>query len=305
LRRRGTPCIVIVAMRWRLVPIGLAAALGAVVLAQQPETEPPADLSGHWAGSAKFQTDGTAPCRYEGGVDPPSLVVELHSDGTGRLRLNLEAPAGTSCPPVVIESPVADATLTPTTARFKDSAGREWDLALQAGALRGLFSGTDGSGELSLQRRRAGQRAAAAAKSPEPTPTPGSSPSPSASPSPSPAAGPAGSPSGTKGPGKKSRLLGFVGANIVALGALLANSHATQDKSTGTSAFVCSPRSCLIGAPGEPCDCTSTITTGQDCGQTTGGVPVRGACALPNLPCQALLSCNNGVCEDRLGSCPF
>jgi hypothetical protein len=107
------------------------------------------------------------------------------------------------------------------------------------------------------------------------------------------------------GPGLKAGTLGIIGANVVGLGALLAASGALQDESAGTSQLVCSPRQCLIGGPGEPCDCTATITTGAACGQTTSGVPVRGACALPELPCQALLSCNNGVCEDRLGSCPF
>jgi hypothetical protein len=103
----------------------------------------------------------------------------------------------------------------------------------------------------------------------------------------------------------KSGLLGFVGANIIGLGALVIASEATQDENTGTTTLICSPRACLIGAPGEPCDCTTTITTGQACGQTNAGVPINGACVLPDLPCQALLSCNNGVCEDRLGSCPF
>ncbi len=289
-------------MRWRLLPIGLAAALGAVALAQQSEPEPASDLTGRWAGSAKFQTEGAAPCRYEGGADPPSLTLELRADGTGRLRLNLEPPAGTSCPAVAFESDVAEATLTPTTARFKDAREREWNLALQAGVLRGLFSGTDGSGELELHRRRSGRRAAGAEKAPAPGPTP--SPGASASPSPSPETAAAGA-AGTKGPGMKKGLIGFVGANIVGLGALLATSAATQDDSAGTSTLVCSPRACIIGAPGEPCDCTSTITTGQACGLTEAGIPIRGTCVLPDLPCQALLSCNNSVCEDRLGSCPF
>ncbi len=280
-------------MRWRLLPIGLAAALGAVALAQQSEPEPTSDLTGRWTGSAKFQSEGAAPCRYEGGADPPSLTLELRADGTGRLRLNLETPAGTTCPAVAFESDVAEATLTPTTARFKDAREREWNLALQAGVLRGLFSGTDGSGELELHRRRGGRRAAAAEKTPAPSPTPGPSPSPEAG------AG------GAKGPGMKKGLIGFVGANIVGLGALLAASQATQDDSAGTTTLVCSPRACIIGAPGEPCDCTSTITTGQACGLTDAGVPIRGPCVLPDLPCQALLSCNNSVCEDRLGSCPF
>src|SRR5262245_14974522 len=296
-------------MRWRTLPIGLAAALGAAALPQQPEPKPPESLAGRWTGSAKFQTEGGTPCRYEGGSDPPALVLELHSDGSGRIRLTLDPPAGTECAPIAVDSPLSDASLSASTAFFKDTQGREWNLALQAGVLRGLFSGSDGSGELTLQRRGSGERRAAAEKAaPSPSPSPTASPSPSPSPSPStPAAagGTGGAAGGAKGPGMKAGTLGFIGANIVALGALLGVTHATQDQSAGTSTLVCSPRVCLIGAPGEPCDCTSTITTGQDCGQTQTGIPIRGACALPDLPCQALLSCNNNICEDRLGSCPF
>jgi hypothetical protein len=28
-------------------------------------------------------------------------------------------------------------------------------------------------------------------------------------------------------------------------------------------------------------------------------------CNLPSLPCESDLSCNNGLCEDRFGRCPF
>ncbi|HET7291045.1 MAG TPA: hypothetical protein VFM88_01345 [Vicinamibacteria bacterium] len=299
-------------MRWRTMPIGLAAALGAAALAQQPESEPAGGLAGRWTGAAKLQTDGAKPCRYEGGLDPPSLILELRADGGGRLRMNLETPVGTACPPVAVDSPVIDTALTPTTASFKDAQGREWNLALQAGVLRGLFSGTDLSGELTLSRRRGPERRAAAAKAAAPGTPPSPSPSPGPSPSPEPPAeaggtaeGKGGAGSMPKGPGLKSGALGFVAANVVGLGALLAVNRAAQDDSAGTSTLICSPRSCVIGAPGEPCDCTSLITTGADCGQTDAGVPIRGACAPPVLPCQALLSCNNGVCEDRLGSCPF
>ncbi len=163
-------------MRWRTMPIGLAAALGAAALAQQPEPEAAGGLVGRWAGSAKFQTDGGQACRYDGGADPPSLTLELRSDGSGRLRLNLDPPAGTSCPPIAVESALTGATLTPTTAVFQDAQGREWNLALQAGVLRGLFSGSDGSGELALSKRRGGERRArpdtAAAASPSPSPSP-------------------------------------------------------------------------------------------------------------------------------------
>lgn len=260
----------------------------------------PRGLAGRWQGSAKYQTDAGALCRYEGAADPPALILELRPDG-GQLKLALPAPPGTQCPPFAIDSALGDVTLTESTASFRDAQGRQWNLALQAGVLRGLMSGQDGSGELALQRQRP-QRAAAA--EPRAVPDAPAAQAPAASPEPG-AAAPAAAAGKSGGPGLKAGTLGIIGANIVGLGALLAVNQAVQDESAGTSTLICSPRQCLIGGPGEPCDCTSTITTGQACGDTTTGVPVGGACLLPNLPCQALLSCNNFVCEDRLGSCPF
>ncbi len=307
-------------MRSRL-PLVLVLLLGVPSGAQEPATQPapsaspgpereprePRGLTGRWVGSAKYQTDGAAACRYEGTAEPPSLTLDLRPDG-GQVRAALPAPPGTQCPPLLIESALREVSLTPSTASFSDAQGRQWNLALQVGVLRGLVSGTDGSGEFSLTRRRP-ERAAKQPKPASETPASDAPESPSATPgadstAPSEAT-PAGSASKSGGPGLKAGTVGIIGANVLGLGALLAASRGLQDDSAGTSSLVCSPRQCLIGGPGEPCDCTATITTGAACGQTTTGLPVRGACALPELPCQALLSCNNGVCEDRLGSCPF
>lgn len=274
---------------------------------QEPSPEPspapspePRGLAGRWAGSAKYQTDAGQLCRYEGVAEPPSLSLDLRQQG-GRLELALAPPAGTPCPPFAIESPLSEVTLTESTASFRDAQGRQWNLALQAGVLRGLVSGSDGSGEFALQRRRGERRAAREPRAvPDAPATPGAT-QPAAT-EPAAADGTAGKPTG---PGLKAGTLGILGANVLGLGALLAVNQAVQDDSAGTSTLICSPRVCLIGGPGEPCDCSSTITTGQACGDTTSGVPIGGACVLPNRPCQALLSCNNGVCEDRLGSCPF
>ncbi len=281
----------------------LAAATGAQQPAPPTPTASPAPdreargLAGRWAGSAKYHTD-SGPCRYEGVAEPPSPTLELRADG-GQLRLTLPTPPGTACPPFEVDSPLSDVTVTPSTASFRDVQGRDWRLALQMGVLRGLVSGPDGSGELSLERRRPERRAA---RDPKLVPDAPASGTAAAGATPATGGSEAGKPAG---PGLKAGTLGIIGANIVGLGALLAVTQAVQDESAGTSTLICSPRACLIGGPGEPCDCTSTITTGAACGQTTSGVPVGGACVPPSLPCQALLSCNNGVCEDRLGSCPF
>jgi hypothetical protein len=69
--------------------------------------------------------------------------------------------------------------------------------------------------------------------------------------------------------------------------------------------ITCSPRRCVVGAPGEPCFCEGNVVSGWDCGETETGIPIGGSCSFPTMPCEALLSCNSGICEDRYGRCPF
>jgi hypothetical protein len=45
--------------------------------------------------------------------------------------------------------------------------------------------------------------------------------------------------------------------------------------------------------------------SGDPCRETETGVEIGGECNYPNRPCEALLSCNSGICEDRFGRCPF
>ena len=87
-------------------------------------------------------------------------------------------------------------------------------------------------------------------------------------------------------------------------GAFYGIKKATDDTATGGTA-TCSPRLCVYGGVSDPCNCNIELTSGASCGQTTSGVPFGGACNATTLPCQASLSCNNNVCDDRLGRCPF
>jgi hypothetical protein len=93
---------------------------------------------------------------------------------------------------------------------------------------------------------------------------------------------------------------------------------ALQDtKGSQNAAPTCSPRACVLGGAGAPCDdvtpgsCHNNITTGGSCGTTVSGVPVGGRCSLPALPCQSDLSCicqepscNNSICQST-ESCAF
>ncbi len=88
------------------------------------------------------------------------------------------------------------------------------------------------------------------------------------------------------------------------LGALYGVNQLGQGSSAERT-VICSPRRCIVGAPGEPCFCEGNVVSGADCAQTETGVPIGEACVWPTMPCQALLSCNSFLCEDRFGRCPF
>jgi hypothetical protein len=109
----------------------------------------------------------------------------------------------------------------------------------------------------------------------------------------------------TTGGGTHVKHLGAIlGATAAGLGALYGVNKLGQGGSEeGT--VTCSPRRCVVGGPGEPCFCEGNVVSGEDCGQTETGIPIGGSCDYPTMPCEALLSCNSGMCEDRFGRCPF
>src|SRR5262249_51929430 len=82
--------------------------------------------------------------------------------------------------------------------------------------------------------------------------------------------------------------------------------RATDDSGQNTGAATCSPRDCVFGGPADPCVCNvPNITSGTSGGNAATGGPFGGSCRLPNRLCEAGLSCNNGICDDRFGRCPF
>jgi hypothetical protein len=99
---------------------------------------------------------------------------------------------------------------------------------------------------------------------------------------------------------------GILAANVVAIGAFALANKAGKGKDNAAPQVSCSPRRCFYISASEPCQCNTTLTSGAVCGTTTSGVGYAGACNVDGaLPCQAGLSCNSGLCEDRFGHCPF
>jgi hypothetical protein len=211
----------------------------------------------------------------------------------------MPAPPGSPCPLLRKRYSIAEFVLEGPALSFTDSGGNEWTLSLRenGAALQGLLAWRQGgaeqplaegfslpggrrplarlSGEVQLRRVVPG---AAGAAAPTPVPT---------------------------GAGKQIGHIGtIVGANVVGLGLLYAANELGKGSSE-SGVVTCSPRTCIVGAPNEPCFCEGNVLSGAPCGTTEGGAPLNAPCDGRTVPCEASLSCNSGVCEDRFGRCPY
>jgi hypothetical protein len=255
---------------------------------------------GSWKGSATLTNDfPPSSCRYEGVTEPPAVILKLQTeDGHSRVVVRLEVPGatGSQCPPLHKRYEIADVKMMAASLTFTDPAGHDWALTLRDGKLTGLVSwkggGTDEplaegfvlpdrvspltrlSGEVTLTRSDGGGDDATAAGA---------------------------------APAKKSGshfLPGFLLANVIGVGAFFGIKKLSDDTNT-TGTATCSPRFCVFAGLSDPCVCNINITAGASCGSTTQGVAFGGACNDTDMPCQAGLSCNNNICDDRTGRCPF
>ena len=262
----------------------------------------PAGVFGTWKGTANLTNDSSpTTCRYEG--TPESAVLKLQSADSGPraiVRLEIAGTPGSGCPPLRKRYEATNVVITASAVSFLDPAGQEWTMGLREGRLVGLVAWKGGgkdellaegfappggtapftrlSGEVAFDRAAGDGDSSGAAAPAEGLPA---------------------------GPKKKSHFLpAFLAANVVGFAAFYGIKKATDDTAGGGTA-TCSPRYCVYGGLSDPCTCNINITSGAACGQTTNGVPFGGVCNDKTLPCQATLSCNNGVCDDKLGRCPF
>jgi hypothetical protein len=285
----------------RLVALVLASTLS-MGAAPRAEDAPPS-VFGTWKGTAALTNDSSpTTCRYEGAAE--STVLKLQSSEAGPraiVRLEVAGTPGSGCPPLQKRYEATNVVIAGSAVSFLDPAGHEWTLALREGRLVGLVAWKGGgkdeplalgfappggsppltrlSGEVALDRASAEGDATPAAASAE-------------------------GPAATTAKKKSHFLPAFLAANIVGFGAFYGIKKATDDTGVGGTA-TCSPRYCVYGSVSDPCVCNINITSGAACGQTTSGVTFGGVCNDKTLPCQATLSCNNGVCDDKLGRCPF
>jgi hypothetical protein len=300
----------------RLLAGALVGALALPVpgLAQGPA--PPVEgLAGGWVGWAKLANDWPGlPCRYDSGPGETPVRLELATEAgrlKGSIAIDLPAAADSGCPALRKRYAIAEATPGPDTLSFTDSGGNEWTLSVRRSGqvLQGLlawrqggpeaplaegFAGPDGkrpmarlSGEVRLQRAEEGAAAEAGGTAPSAAPAGGTAPSAKA------------------GAGTHAGNVAIViGANVVGLG-LLYGVNKLGKGSAETGVVTCSPRTCIVGALNEPCFCEGNVLSGASCGTTTTGAPIGAPCDGKSVPCQAGLSCNSGLCEDRFGRCPY
>jgi hypothetical protein len=270
---------------------------------QRPDVSP---FTGPWAGGGRFTSEaGAQACEYVGLAEPPSVSVVLEgASGPSGGQVSLDLPAaGASCPALRARYRIEDVRVSGNSVGFADAAGNQWRVTLRDGRLQGMVSSPRFNGEVDLNPASTPPAAPSPAPSPSPGPEAGTA-APVAAPAPQASAATDG-----KAPPRKGSVWkgvgGVIAANVVGLGALVGLNKALNDsKAPASNTVTCSPRTCVAAAPGD-CQCNNNLTNGASCGTTSSGVPYAGVCNPPSLPCQADLSCNNGLCEDRLGRCPF
>lgn len=261
----------------------------------------PKGFTGSFEGSAVLTNDDpAAACRYESAPEAPGVRLELGAGTSvaGSIAIDLPPPAGGGCPPLRKRYSIPEFVLEGRALSFTDSGGNEWNLALRenGATLQGLVTWRQGGPEQPLAEsfsapggRRPLARLSGEVQLHRVVPGSGSA-APSAPPT---------------SAGKQAGHLGaIIGANVVGLG-LLYGANELGKGSSETGVVTCSPRICIIGAPNEPCFCEGNVLSGADCGSTTGGAPLAAPCDGKTVPCEAGLSCNSGLCEDRFGRCPY
>jgi hypothetical protein len=301
----------------RLVALALAAALALppAGFAQEPAVPSGPSAAGSWEGWARLTNDWPGQmCRYDGGPGATSVRLELtvvEGQLRGSVAIDLPAEPGSGCPPLRKRYAIAQATQGVGTVSFTDSGGNEWALSLRErdALLQGLLAWRQGSQEEPLAEgftRPDGLRPTTRLNGEVRLQRGGEEADAPAAAAPTPAAGGVSAPAPHAGVGRHVGNLGLVvGANVVALG-LLYGVNKLGKGSSESGVLTCSPRVCIVGATiNDPCFCEGNVVSGVSCGTTVGGAPLGAPCDGKSVPCQATLSCNSGICEDRFGRCQY
>jgi hypothetical protein len=234
------------------------------------------------------------------------------------VAIDLPPAEGSGCPPLRKRHLVTEVVQAEGLVSLTDSGGHDWDLASQGDGrlLRGLMAWQQGGADQPLadgfafaDGTKPRSRLSGEVRLQKVTTTPddaeGAETALGAGAEAGPEAAAAVPENRTTGGGDYVKYIGAIlGATAVGLAGLYGVNKLGQGSSE-EGLITCSPRRCIVGAPQEPCFCEGNVVSGAECGETETGVPIGGSCEWPNQPCQALLSCNSNICEDRFGRCPF
>jgi hypothetical protein len=287
-----------------LLALGLSG-LAAPVRAQAPsesEPPPPVEGTGSWSGGAKLSQDAAGvSCTWD--VPAENAPLKLEISGTeaalsGSVALDLPAPAGSRCPALRKRWALSEIAVSEGALSFTDSAGHQWNLARRRdGGLRGLVSWQGGHSEPLASGFSVGGSTPGTQLSGEVRLTPLAE-------APAAPASTAETPRKTSAGARLGHLGALLGANVAGAAVLVGVNKLGKGESSGVVS--CSPRVCFFQVPGAPCYCPKgDILSGASCGDVAGGVEVNEPCDGATKPCQAGYSCNNNICQDRTGFCPY
>jgi hypothetical protein len=255
-----------------------APALAAQIPPAPPLSPALREWVGTWSGSAKLTNEAAgASCAYEGAANPPAVALAITAVGAGlqgNLKLSFPAPAGSACPAIEKAADLRDLVASGSSLTFSGPGKHAWTLGRRGQEMLGTVAWKGTVGEEAGALRLSGEVKL------------------------------------EKGGAHRGNALlavgGIVAANVVGIGIFGLANKAGKTKDNGPPQVSCSPRQCFLISLTEPCQCNTTLTSGAVCGTTTAGVGYAGVCNVDgSLPCQAGLSCNSGLCEDRFGHCPF
>ncbi len=98
----------------------------------------------------------------------------------------------------------------------------------------------------------------------------------------------------------------ILGANVVGLGPALRRQQAGQGQLRERASSPARRASASSGPRStSPASAKATSSRAPPAGPTESGAPQNAPCDGNGVPCEASLSCNSGLCEDRVGRCPY
>ena len=230
----------------------------------------------------------------------------------GSVAIDLPAAPGSGCPPLRKRYTIAEVRMAPGNACVHRLGRQRVDArrcAAAARVLQGLLAWQQGGTRPAARRglRAPGRRPADGAPDRRGAPArdPAAAGGDAARRRGAAAARARGRAEGRRGHARRATSPTMLGANVVGLGAALRREQAREGQHLGRRPHLLAARLHRRARRTSRASARGNVVSGASCGSTTGGVADRRAVRRHHPPCQASLSCNSNVCEDRFGRCPY